>query len=397
MRLRIAWHRPGQLTLRVGWVAVAATLLAVPANSLPLPEDEIRFEFNHYIDNFGVSVLYPTLSFQHRLTGRTSASVRYVVDGITSASMQSRFDVDGITSATQNSPRQNQSAFDEVRQEIGAGIVQQVGSGTVSIHGLYGTEQDYRSRSILTTVTVPLAERNTELQLGLVRSWDEVFPVTRTWTRQKDTVRLNLGITQVLSRSALAQVTYTRGELDGFLSDPYQVVTILDPLDRRVRLEETRHPSSRSRHAIAALTKWMTTSNSTVEVGYRRYWDNWSVESNTAHFRYQHRFGQGWMTTGITARVYDQSRASFFAPSYSRSHELQTVDTRLDAARAYEFVLQGIVPGHTVRGLGLVQPESIDLDGSLSYYRRTTDTRDWHRRRRTLHAFITRIGFRLRY
>jgi len=386
------------LTQLLTAASLATALVFSPSSAgLSLPEDLLQFEFNHYTGSFGVDVLYPAVSVQKQITENLSVSGRYLVDAITSASMRSRFDVDGVTSATTQSSGGDEHTFEEVRHEVGGGIARRLGSGIGNLHGIYSTENDYSSRSVVASISYPLWDQNTELHAGLVRSWDEVSPVHRDWTRKKDLTKVRAGWTQVLTTRMIAQVNYTRTHMTGYLSDPYHVVSILD-LDRQEVVNyEAVHPDRRDRSAIGMSMKVKSSDDSAVEFGYRRYWDSWSVDSDTIHALYQQRLFQGGLTLGLEVRGYSQGRAGFFRPEYDAPEQHMTVDIRLETGRSMEYTLRWSLPGTVVHGLGIVDGTALDLDGSFGFYRRKTTTADWHSRSRELNALVSRVGFRYRY
>jgi len=150
-----------------------------------LPANETQVSFSGYFDDFSVSVLYPSISLTKHISETTSINGRYLVDMITAASIRSNSPspkVDVVTSASgRRSGEYEPPAFDEVRHEFNLGFAQLLGSGLLTLDGLYSTESDYTSSTLIGNFTQYFAENNTSLQLGVVRSWDKVFPKTKNW------------------------------------------------------------------------------------------------------------------------------------------------------------------------------------------------------------------------
>jgi len=53
-----------------------------------LPSNETQVNFSGYLDNFNVSVLYPSIAITKRISSTTSITGRYLVDMITAASIK---------------------------------------------------------------------------------------------------------------------------------------------------------------------------------------------------------------------------------------------------------------------------------------------------------------------
>ena len=381
--------------LKRRWLAAAFGALPLIISSPAAPTDELRLELNRYADNFGLEVLYPALSVQKQLSPTTELSARYVVDAITSASMKSRLEVDGITSATRLSHGGSTGAFDEVRQEVGLGLSRSGRAQTLSGTMLHSREHDYRSLTLTTQYRKRLALGNSEASLSLLRSWDDVSPVTRRWIKRKNTTKASLGWTQVLSRRSIVQAVYTHTVATGFLSSPYQVVTIIDGDNLQTHYLETLHPSRRDRNALRVAFKQKLSRAGVLEAGYRRYWDSWAVEAHDVELGYTHRLGD--VPLGLSLRRYTQSRAEFFRSRYDGTERYRSVDLRLDSGHSTQVEIHGSLPGPVMRRLGLTTGEHLQVDGSVVYYRRVTSTRDWHRRSDTLVSMVTHLGVRYRF
>jgi hypothetical protein len=368
-----------------------------PANAQELPGDEVQVSFNGYFDTYRVGIVYPTVSASRRVSESVSVSARYLVDAISAASMRSRFDVDGVTSATTNEGGGADDSPDELRQEAGLGVTGLVGEGTASLNVLFSTEHDYTSATIAARASHPFHRKNTELSVGFVRSRDESFPQTRDWRRDKTVTTLSAGVSRILGRRTIAQAELSYTDMSGFLSDPYQVVTIVYPDHASARRYEPASPDRRRRKAVGARVNRMIADGMSLQVGYRFYWDSWSVESNTASALLRRHFRDGLVTLGIGGRYYRQTRADFFRESYDAPEEFMTVDSKLDSGDSREVELTVRAGGGLFGDLPVIGREGVDLNASVAWYHRRTDTPDWFTRRTDLHAIVTSIGYRVRF
>lgn len=378
-------------------VVAVFVLTTASAKAQELPVNEVQVAFNGYFDSFDVNIAYPTVSATRQVAENTSISARYLVDIISAASIRSRFEVDGVTSATSTVHGDSEGSPDEIRHEFGVGATQLVGRGTVSANLLRSVEHDYTSSTITFGLARSFAEQNTDVSFGLVRSWDEVYPQTRTWRRDKNVTTWSAGVSQVLGPRAIGQIEFTYSDLDGFLSDAYQVVTIFTPVWEAVSLVEPRHPGRRLRRAIGARVNVMTTEESSLRIGYRRYWDSWDVRSNTFDVLAQQHVLDRDLTIGIAFRRYLQSKAAFFEDRYTSADGYVTVDSKLNANRSSEVQIRLRAAGDRLSWIPTLQVDGLDLNVTATYYRRRTNSPDWHSRRDVLSALITSIGVRVRY
>ena len=378
------------------WIGLIG-LCALPAWGQEVPADELQVNLNGYFDNFRVTVVYPTVSLTKQVRETTSLTGRYLVDVISAASMKSRFDVDGVTSATSRRHGGGEGGLDEVRHEVGLGVTQLLSKATVSVNGIYSTEHDYTSRTLAAQLAYPFARQNTTLRLGIVRSWDQVFPQTRSWTEDKRIFTLSGGLTQVLGKRLIAQLDVSYAENTGLLSDPYQVVTILQ--GEAVSTFEPVHPDRRRRKAAGLRANYRLTPRWVLHLGYRYYWDDWDVRSHTMSTRFQHRFPAD-IRVSLGTRTYLQSKAFFFEADYSAPVPLMAVDSKLDQGYSAELQVNAVFGPSSLGRVPLLKlfaNEKVELNLSFNAYLRHTASPDWHSRFRNLYAYIVSIGYRYRF
>ncbi len=356
-----------------------------------LPESELQVNLNSYFDSFDVKIVYPMVSYTRKLTESSTINARYLIDVISAASMKSHFVVDGVTSATEREDGGGDDTPDEVRQEVGLGITHLLAGGTLSMNLLHSSEHDYRSVTIAANYTRPFAKKNTYAQIGFVRSWDKVFPQIRLWKKNKDVYTTSLNMTQVLSKHFIAQAIYSYSFADGFQSDPYQVVQIIQG-DEFINLEPI-HPQQRTRQALGLRFNYKVDRRTAVHIGARHYWDDWDVSSFTLSLSLLQHFGDE-VNAEIGFRNYVQNQAYFFKQKYDTPEEFMTVDSKLDEGFSNEFQFKLSLEGSKVP---LVNSDKVQLNVKFNYYRRKTATPNWHRRTKQLHAYIMSLGVRYRF
>jgi hypothetical protein len=379
------------------WILPALLCVGAAPAAGDLPEDELQVQINSYTDNFGLSVWMPVVSVSKRVSPQSSISGRMLVDAVTSASMRSRFEIDGITSASRKASGGG-SGLDELRTEFGVGARHLLGNQTLALDVLRSDEHDYSSTTIAFAATHPFALNNTEFQWSVLHSWDRVFPTTRDWRRHRDVTTLSATLTQTLHRRAIGQAELAYSDLDGMLTDVYQVVTITDPGRLEAKLYEPRHPDRRQRKAAGLRAIWKLSASSALEVEYRHYWDDWEVRSETIHGRLRRHAFSDRVTMELGVRGYTQGRAYFFKPTYSEPEPYMSVDAKLDSGHSMEYEFQTTVPGGWVLpGVDGDADETMQLTGYVRYYHRHTSSPDWHSRRRDLDAVLFGLGFQWKF
>jgi len=357
-----------------------------------IPESELQVLINSYFDNFGVTVIYPTIDYTKQLSKNTSVSGRYVSDIISAASMKSKFFVDGLTSATSRTNGGAVHTPDEFRNEFGAGIKQRIFQNIVSLNGSYSIEHDYSSKTVFGTVDIPFAKKNTVLNLGLAASFDKIFPQIWTWTRDKKTVTLSGALTQIFSKNIISQIDASYITVNGYMLDGYQVVRIIS--NNSVQTLEPNNPNKRIRRAVGLRTNIGISKKNTFQIGYRYYWDTWDIKSHTASAKLSRNFSDVF-SASVEARYYTQTRAFFFKPIYDVPEEYMSVDSKLNSGYSGELTFNAVFKGK--KGSSFLTNEKMQLLASLGFYQRHYDSPDWHSDLLNLYATLFSIGLRYHF
>ena len=376
-----------------------------------LPDDELQVNFSSYFDSFHVSVIYPNMSLSKRVSASTSLTGRYLVDMVTAASIKQNKGgsvtgtglgddgrlgkkVDAVTAASGRSGGGSLSGFggpDDVRQEVGLGVTQILAGRVVTVNSIFSKENDYTSGTLAGTVTQYLAKKNTTLELGFVHTWDRVYPKTKNWTRTNSVTTFSTNVSQVLGKGMLVQLLYSRTGLSGYLADAYKTISVgVDTLDPAL-------PNSRIRQAAAMRFSYRLGPHSSLQAGYRYYWDTWSVSSHTFSGTYQRRVSPV-VTLGFGLRTNIQKKAYFFQPVYATPQTYMTVDNKLDAGFSNEIQFKLTLNGHDGNeDLPFLSDERLQYNLSLNIYQRHTNSPDWFSHSRNLVATFFNVGIRYRF
>lgn len=369
-------------------------ILAV-SRAQDIPEDELNVRINSYFDNFRVTVIYPQASITKKIGKNTSITARYLSDIISSASMRMYIPVDGITSATSRKEGGADNTPDEWRHEIGGGIIQRIFDGIISLNGQYSFEHDYSSKTFTGSVTFPFAKKNTILTLSSLASLDKVFPQTRTWTKDRNTYTVNLGLTQVISRSIIAQLDASYINVNGYMLDGYQVIRIILNSNSYASYEPVE-PESRIRRSAGMRTNFGLTKSLSLQLGYRYYWDTWDIQSHTFSASLGNIFSPTFYSN-LEFRHYLQTRAFFFKPQYTKVEQYMSVDDKLNSGYSDEAVVNFTLKGKKGALIPLFSNEKLSWTGSFGFYARHMDSPNWITGYNILYAYLFSIGLRYNF
>jgi len=210
--------------------------------------------------------------------------------------------------------------------------------------GRYSREKDYQSVGVHEMVSLDVLHRLATVTVGGGYDRDEVFPVggtprplvdsgePRAAGRDPKRVKSGLvGLSRVLTRRWLVGGNFTLTREAGYLTEPYKVISLIDPSDDAPtgQLTEAR-PASRERRAALASAVYHQNAN-VLYLEYRYYWDDWGLRSHTLDGRYLIQLPDGAQVTPH-ARLYTQKAADFYAPKLdvnAPTPEFATADYRL--------------------------------------------------------------------
>ncbi len=233
-------------------------------------------------------------------------------------------------------------------------------------------EHDYTHFGFDAHVARDFNERNTTLTAGLAWSDDTVKPIGGSPTpfspvisaeaaqyygidtsgggsHPKHVFDALLGVTQVLGPRMIAQVNYSVDNADGYLTDPYKFISVVDPLTggllpgpdagSGLYLYENR-PSSRQKRALFGLIK-RDIAGDVVDLSYRRMTDDWGIKSSTAEMHVRFNFSDGkYLQPHL--RYYSQNAADFYHTVLLASGSLPTYASADYRLAAFDATTVGI-------------------------------------------------------
>ncbi|MEZ4648596.1 MAG: DUF3570 domain-containing protein [Candidatus Eisenbacteria bacterium] len=219
---------------------------------------------------------------------------------------------------------------------------------TTSFGSHVSREKDYRSLGGSGKVSFSLMRGLLTFNVGGGYDSDEVEPTGGVRVPLSDGTLLEdgavrakhsrtalIGLSRVLSRRWMVGVDVTRMEEDGYLTEPYKVVSVVDPEtgDPVSELTESR-PSTRLRHDLLASSVYHFDTD-ILYASQRFYWDDWGIVSTTTDLKYRKDlYDDRYIEPHI--RFYAQSKADFFHYSLVQNEDLPryaSADGRLGTLR----------------------------------------------------------------
>ncbi len=150
----------------------------------------------------------------------------------------------------------------------------------------------------------------------------------RVLTAERDSRNLALGISRVINRNLLLSTAVGVSTLDGYLSDPYKMASIVDANGIRILTADSR-PDQRQQEFWTVKMRYYLGSEYAWHLDYRLYQDNWKIRSHTLSTALYKTMGNWQVTPEF--RYYNQSAAYFYAPYYNgtRTDGYHSSDYRL--------------------------------------------------------------------
>ena len=267
----------------------------------------------------------------------------------------------------------------------------------------FSREYDYTSIGFNGGLSKDLFKKNTTLSAGLSVSYDLIdpqggrpigfssmvidngqfatdedfrtaFDLTRqSGTDDKIVTDILLGITQVINRRTLMQLNYSWSNADGYLTDPFKILSIVDAGGITQDYVYESRPDSRTKQSLYWQTKHHFAegglfNNVIADISYRYMWDDWEINSNTVDIKLFFPLENG-NSIEPHIRFYTQQAADFYRPFLNQSEVISSGLPQFASADYRIGELDGIT-------LGLKYQMKIDSEHDLSmrleYYKQTS-------------------------
>lgn len=363
-----------------GALALASyTVLNGTASGDPLADRwQVESAVLFYSEKDRVNVTEPAVMGTRNINDGESITFRGIVDSMSGATPNGAVPSNQPQTYTTPSGNTNTipagtmstSSFSDTRVAFGMDWNKELSRLTKQILSTnISTEKDYFSLGGSATYTFDTENRMTTFSAGLGYSYDQVIPIggkpaalTSLSTAPtgsdssssgfglngelKTTGDVLLGVTRVLSRRALTQLNYTVSATNGYLNDPYKVLSLVDNNGVSVDQVYEKRPDSRNSSALYWLFVYHLPED-VIHLSYRFYKDDWGVHSSTYNLDYRYQLGKrSYIKPHL--RYYTQTAADFYHLYLMNGDPLPdyaSADYRLAAFKGTNI---GIKYGHTL-------------------------------------------------
>lgn len=319
----------------------------------------------HYTEDDRITVNEAVVRLKRQLDEDSSVSFRTTYDSVSGASPTGAVELQSVSGASGGAYLAD---FETTR--IGVGVDYEtafVRQTRLSLTLDHSSQDGYSSSAIGGTLSRDFNQRNTTLVAGVGYSDDIIDPeggihygldattttTVRTMEDEKDQFDLQLGVTQVLTRTRLLQVNFVTSRARGYMSNPYKVISVVNEVDGSILPGYSQHYDKRPRERDSNALYTQLNQGFGDAVGYlsyRYFWDDWGIKAHTVDLRYRHPFGER-LYVQPHVRYYQQSAADFYRSMLTNTEvlnlpEYASADYRMAELNTTTFGLKlGYHPG----------------------------------------------------
>ncbi|MCB9357761.1 MAG: DUF3570 domain-containing protein [Calditrichaeota bacterium] len=295
--------------------AATCTLLAVTAGGAMAADFGTKWTFEGasllYSENKRTSVFEPLLIVKRDYGDGQTLQGKFVFDAMTGASPTGAAATNKVQTFTTPSGNRYQAQTGEVPLRH---FQDQRASADINwtkplsrklrteLGGHASAETDYASLGATATMIGDFNQKLTTLTIGGGANDDRITPVggvpvglTRVnsldheeTTLSKNIVDGMIGVTQILTPRWLAQLNYSYAAEHGYLTEPYKVISVVDPITGETASGDyvyEKRPDQRARQSVMFSSAYHLKYD-VLHISYRRYWDDWGIASNTIDLKY---------------------------------------------------------------------------------------------------------------
>jgi hypothetical protein len=222
-----------------------------------------------------------------------------------------------------------------------------------TVGGRFSYEDDFYSLSLNASLERDFNEKNTTVSIGVNDENDVIRPIggtpvalsnysafDKTGNQSKNGAGVLLGLTQVMTRRWLTDLSVSVDRFSGYLNDPYKIASVIDPNGDTAGYVYENRPDSRTRRSVYGESR-VGADRSSASLSVRYMKDTWGITSGTAQLRVRFWNGPKDQYLEPTVRWYRQTAADFYKAwiPASGGTELTYVssDSRLGAFHAYTY------------------------------------------------------------
>lgn len=373
-------------TLASATCALLASTAVNAENPAEIGDWDVASAFLFYAETDRVQALEAIVSAKKYIDTDESVAVKITLDTLTGASGSGAVPSNQVQTFTQPSGNGDyqiaagqfplDSTFRDTRAAVNALWNRPAWWGTQASLGLnISREYDYQSLGVSSLFAKNVNNANTTFTFGGAFGVDFIKPVGdapvpfsamqtvranrdgRSSDESKNLFDVITGVTQIIDENSLFQFNYSFSAAQGYLTDPYKVVSIVDSLTGEVVFENSevptlptvvyeKRPDSRTKHSFYGQYKRMLPgSGDVLDTSYRFMVDDWGISSHTLDFKYRKTLPKRYFLQPHI-RLYQQSAADFYTPFFLTSNSPDTGNANSYASADYRLAdFSGITLG----------------------------------------------------
>jgi hypothetical protein len=307
--------------------ALVLPIAIIPAKAGAAEVGEVGFTLLSYKERGLMTITEPVLWTRAQFAEVWEVQASAAVDIISGASPQLVTNASGRPVQTITG-----ASVDDRRTTGDVKVTRRFGDFSVALSGAYSHEEDYRSKAFGVEGRMDLDQRNTTLIAGYGSSRDRVGSSDNPLLDEpRNTKEYLVGVTQVLSPTALVSSTLAFSRGKGWYNDPYKLTFTFFPSGAPIVAADVR-PDHRNH--VAWLTRFryhVPSLGGTLQADYRYFDDDWGIRAHTLEVAWQQAINDRW-SVRPALRYYTQGAADFYMPVLTRPPAaLHSSDQRLAA------------------------------------------------------------------
>ncbi|MGJ8686306.1 MAG: DUF3570 domain-containing protein [Spongiibacteraceae bacterium] len=355
--------------------ALIGSNIAVAENTLDVGDWDISAALLFYNEADRVSALEPVIKVTKQLDTDESVSVKLTLDSLTGASASGAVPTNRPQTFTRPSGKgsydiqANEAALDDSfkdsRGAVNVGWEKPIDKDlTMNLGANISKEYDYNSLAANASFAKDLNGGNTTVSAGLSLGVDaidavggkpiafaEMTPEDTTQARDKSSdsktlVDVIVGVTQVIDQNSLFQVNYSISQASGYLTDPYKLISVVDPItgvplfqngaepNLPTVLFENR-PDSRLKHSLYGQYKRYI-SGDVLDASYRFMIDDWGINSHTVDLNYRWQLNDRHFLRPHF-RLYQPGEADFYTPFFVDGSQPTAGNDKVEASADFRL------------------------------------------------------------
>ncbi len=286
---------------------ILASFFSVVAPRLAQAEDSVTGKAQSWQeDNKRIRVDSQYALLQTDLTTEARLKLMGLVDTITGATPT------GEKPAAPGAPVPL-AKMDDRRTAWDANLAYQFPRVNVAVGAGNSRESDYVSTGCSLNTLTDFNQKNTVLLAGWGHTDDRIMETFWSADREKTGDDFIVGVTQLLSPVLSVTANLSYGRAEGFLNDPYKIVSTtrldLDPGTYYTPPENRPREKDKVSLFLGA-NRHFDPLDGALDASYRFYHDSFGIDSHTLDLKWVQRLGPRWLLEP-SVRYYRQSAADF--------------------------------------------------------------------------------------